>query len=186
MPNWCDNSLTIEHDNPAAIKAFCEAYNSGATMQTLMPCPQELRDTMAGSHGKGTPEQAALEAQRAANVEKYGCADWYDWQCANWGTKWDFGRREGEDAIEPDDSGALCDVRFSTAWSPPFDFYDFLMDQGYRLRAHYFEPGCGFCGTYGNEEYEEMQLDGTLDDIPSEIVDCFGLQEFYADEEAEA
>lgn len=30
----------------------------------------------------------ALGRQAFENLEKYGCATWYDWCVQNWGTKW--------------------------------------------------------------------------------------------------
>lgn len=177
MPNWCGNNLTISHDDPAMIQKFCDAYNSGETMQAFLPCPQELRDTMSGSYGKGTPEQKALEKQQAANVKKHGHPTWYEWNIANWGTKWDFGRGKDDDKIEPSDANTVRDLNFQTAWSPPIEFFDHLCRLGYRVRVLYCEPGCGFCGIYENGDDDTIQLDSSLDDVPDEIVDCFGLEE---------
>ncbi|MFM7088488.1 MAG: hypothetical protein ACKOW9_03075 [Candidatus Paceibacterota bacterium] len=42
-------------------------------------------------------------------------SDWYNWNIANWGTKWDAARSE----VIKDEAGVLV-YRFDTAWSPPF------------------------------------------------------------------
>ena len=52
---------------------------------------------------------------RKKNREKYGHADWYDWSCANWGTKWD-----ACDAVfsqKPEHGDKV--LWFDTAWSRP-------------------------------------------------------------------
>lgn len=39
MPNWCSNSLRIEHDDPAQIDRAVEAFKRGEFFQTLVPNP---------------------------------------------------------------------------------------------------------------------------------------------------
>lgn len=177
MPNWCMNNLTIRHKDRKAIQAFCDAYNSGETMQTLLPCPADLKNTVSGFLGKGTSEQAALEKQQESNREKHGFADWYEWQIARWGTKWDFGRGKDEDAMKPAKDGSV-QVNFETAWSPPIQFYEHLESLGYSVVAHYAEPGCAFCGTYTDGADDTMEFptnEEELDELPEELVDALGL-----------
>ena len=51
----------------------------------------------------------------AENRRLYGSPDWYDWDCENWGTKWNACETE---CSEPDEKG-WCLVTFDTAWSQP-------------------------------------------------------------------
>ena len=44
--------------------------------------------------------------------EKYGYDNWYDWRCANWGTKWN--------ACEPEYNSKEKKISFDTAWSIPY------------------------------------------------------------------
>ena len=46
MPNWCNNTMTITHSNPALIEKALDAWNSGQFLQTLIPCQKDLIDTV--------------------------------------------------------------------------------------------------------------------------------------------
>jgi hypothetical protein len=50
------------------------------------------------------------------NIKKYGCPTWYDWNCKNWGTKWNF---RDVTVSRPDFHEGELGYTFSTAWSPP-------------------------------------------------------------------
>ncbi len=52
-------------------------------------------------------------------------SDWYDWNCANWGTKWNCDRVRFE--VDEQDQGTLK-VSYSTAWSPPIKLLNYLSD----------------------------------------------------------
>lgn len=48
---------------------------------------------------------------RYENTQKYGAADWYDWRCSNWGTKWN--------AFDTIVDWNARTISFHTAWSCP-------------------------------------------------------------------
>lgn len=66
-------------------------------------------ETLKTRYKQDLAEVVALGEQVFVNKQKYGCADWYDWSCKNWGTKWN--------ACETYIDGNT--VYFDTAWSPP-------------------------------------------------------------------
>lgn len=45
-------------------------------------------------------------------AEKYGYDNWYDWSCANWGTKWNACEANYDEKNE--------EINFDTAWSIPY------------------------------------------------------------------
>lgn len=190
MPNWCMNIATFENDNEAMLQRLVDAFNSGSTMTDFWPCPQELRDTVSGSLGAGTPEQAELEKKQQSNLEKYGTKDWYDWCVDNWGVKWDFGRDqssgEPKAKIKTKNGKKCVELSFSTAWAPPLGFYGYLHDNfGFHVRAYYFEPGMGFIGTTrdGDENtinIREMTQDWLEDNVPEKLCRIFNLYEYAA------
>lgn len=182
MPNWCNNGITLRHADPAMIDRVVKGKD-GLLMEFL-PTPEALLETTAGSFGDDE-KQRALEAQQAENVRKYGFKDWYDWNIANWGTKWDFAL-ENVDRPDPNTVTAA----FDSAWSPPIDAYNKLMELGFEVEAMYYEPGMCFVGKFDNGvdeciEYGEFNSETVRDAIGAELDDYFGISEEMAQYEEE-
>jgi hypothetical protein len=180
MPNWCSNGITLRHADPAMID---RAMNSKSILMEFLPTPQELVDTVSGWMGED--KQAAHEAQQAANIEKYGFKDWYDWNVANWGTKWDF---EFENK-ERQDANTLT-AAFESAWAPPTSAYEKLMELGFEIEAMYYEPGMQFVGKWDNGvddyfEYGGETSESIRESIGEELDDYFGISDEMAQYEAE-
>ena len=184
MPNWCNNSVEIYHSDPAMIERVRKGFNDGGLFSELIPCPQELTETVSGSMGED--KRAEHEAQQAANVEKYGYANWYDFCVNEWGTKWDVGA-DGNPA--QDIPGGLM-LGFDSAWSPPIGAYEKLTDMGFRIRAMYYEPGMAFAGIWeeGSDDYydySDLDSAGIAEALPVELDEAFGISESAAEWEAE-
>lgn len=185
MPNWCSNHITVRGTNQAEIDRLATAFATGGFCNAVIPCPPELTDTVAGSFGD-TAEQAALEAKTAANIEKYGYGNWYDFQVANWGTKWDV---EG-DAIERDEDGLGFSGSFESAWAPPIRIAEALVEQGFEVTLYYYEPGMAFVGKFEDGvddcyEYGGEKAATVRAAIGDELDDMFGISESMAEYEAE-
>ena len=176
MPNWCNNGITLRHADPAMIERVLKGKD-GLLMEFL-PTPQELLDTVAGF--PGADKEAEHEAQMKSNIEKHGFKDWYDWNCNNWGTKWDFNL---ENVENPDPNTVTA--AFDTAWAPPIEAYNKLMELGFEIEAFYYEPGMAFVGKYDNGEDECIEYGGATsetvrDMIGEELDDYFGISEEMA------
>ena len=148
MPNWCNNSITLRHKDSAMVQRAQEALANGRLLQEFIPCPQDLIDTVSGFPGED--KRAAHEAQMKRNIELYGYKDWYDWNVANWGTKWDVG---GDDGLTQRLDPNTLQASFDSAWAPPINAYEKLCAMGFEIEAFYHECGMAFCGKWtGNEE----------------------------------
>ena len=184
MPNWCNNNLVLEHDDPAMIVRAKEALDRGEFLNEFIPVPEDLKIT-AGFLGDGDA-QKELERQTKANVEKYGYGNWYDYCVGEWGTKWDVGEQGCSD-IHPE--GRMLHTSFDSAWSPPVNAYAKLEALGFRVEAMFYESGMAFAGTYSDGNCDDFSLEGmTADEIERdypEIDDCFGISESIRDYEAE-
>lgn len=188
MPNWCNNGITLRHADPAMID---RAQHAESILMEFIPTPQELVDTMAGSFGD-TDKQRELEAKEQSNLAKYGFKNWYDWNVANWGTKWDFSL-ENVDRV---DANTLT-AAFDSAWAPPIDAYIKLCALGFEIEAMYYEPGMAFVGKFVGDEHgfddDYIEYSGETsatvrDVIGAELDDYFGISaemEQYEEEEAE-
>ena len=185
MPNWCNNNLTLEHEDPAMIIRAKEALDRGEFLQEFIPVPKDLTDTVSGFMGDGE-EQRKLEAQTRANVEKYGYGNWYDFCVGEWGTKWDVGG-DGQTDIHPE--GKMLHTSFDSAWSPPVNAYYKLEELGFTVNAMYYEGGMCYAGEFSDGCDQEINLEGmSADDIEQEhpeLDECFGISESIREYEAE-
>ena len=186
MPNWCSNHITVRGTDPVAIKRLADAFDNGEFCATVVPMPEELNIT-SGFLGNGD-EQKELEAKSAANLEKHGYANWYDFNVANWGTKWEIGGN-GDEA-ERDEDGLGFSAPFDSAWSPPIGVCEALVEQGFEVVLYYYEPGMGYCGKFedGYDEYYEYGSENSKTvraAIGSDLDDMFGISESMAEYEAE-
>lgn len=185
MPNWCSNHITVRGTNSAEIQRLAKALGEGGLCNAVIPTPPELTDTMAGSYGD-TDKQAALEAREQANLEKFGYKNWYDFQVANWGTKWDVDCSD----VEIDDDGLGFSGGFESAWAPPIRIAEALVEQGFEVTLYYYEPGMGFVGKFedGIDAYYEYSGENSKTvraAIGDELDDMFGISESMAEYEAE-
>ena len=186
MPNWCSNHITVRGSNQKDIQRLADAFDNGEFCGTVVPMPEELNIT---SGFLGDPvAQAELEAKSKANIEKYGYANWYDFNVANWGTKWEIGG-DGNTADREDDGLSFSAV-FDSAWSPPIAICEALVEQGFEVTLYYYEPGMGFCGKWEDGiddciEYGNEKSDTVRAVIGDELDDMFGISESMAEYEAE-
>ena len=184
MPNWCNNNLVLEHDDPAMITRAYDALERGEFLNEFIPVPADLQIT-SGFLGNGD-EQKELERKTAENREKYGYGNWYDYCVGEWGTKWDVGG-QGQSDIHPD--GRMLHTSFDSAWSPPVNAYEKLEKLGFRVEAQFYEGGMAFAGTYSDGNCDELNLEGmTADEIEQDYPDldeCFGISESMREYEAE-
>ena len=186
MPNWCNNHLTLTHEDPAMIQRAYDALERGEFLNEFIPVPEELKIT-AGYLGDGDA-QKELEAQTKANVEKFGYGNWYDYCVGEWGTKWDVGEQGNAD-INPTDPCMLT-AGFDSAWAPPVNAYEKLVELGFSVKAGYYEGGMAFAGIWEDGDDDFYELGGMSGaeveaHLPTGLDDLFGISECIYEYEAE-
>jgi hypothetical protein len=179
MPNWCNNYLELEHEDPAMIERAKKAFAEGKLLEEFCPVPASLH-IVAGRVGDDTdPKQIELEAQEKANLEAHGYSTWYDYCVNEWGTKWDVGG-DGDQATV--DSPNSIKMNFDSAWAPPTAAMDKFMDLGFKVKLIYWESGMCFCGLYDENgddymDYTDMSADDVEASINPEVDECMCIVE---------
>lgn len=118
MPNWCTNSIELGHKDPEVLKSMTEIMTKHGFCQAAVPLDE-----------------------------------WsYHEACAKWGTKWDLTiDDEGDEDPWNTDTWESYDVTWvgtfaNSAWGPPIETYQALVEQGFEVNAWWWEPGCEVVG----------------------------------------
>jgi hypothetical protein len=184
MPNWCSNHITIRGTNQQEIAGIAEAMREGNFCASIIPTPEDLLRDGSSTHGGENAE--LYDEIRRENMAKHGYGNWYDFQVARWGTKWDVDCQD----VQVEDDGLAVSTYFDSAWSPPMGIAEELMNRGFEVTLHYYEPGMGFVGKWedGYDDYYELSgLDSSTVTaaIGNELDDFWGISESMAEYEAE-
>jgi hypothetical protein len=186
MPNWCNNTLELHHEDPAMIERAKKAFADGKFLEEFIPVPASLH-IVAGRVGDGD-EQKKLEEDTARNIEVHGYGNWYDFCVNEWGTKWDVG---GDDYNEPIlETPNKITMSFDSAWAPPITAMDKFEALGFSVRLYYYEPGMCFAGVYedGHDNYYDlsnMTSTEVADELQSDLDEMFAISETMAEYEEE-
>jgi hypothetical protein len=178
MPNWCNNYLELEHEDPAMIERARKAFAEGKLLEEFCPVPASLH-IVAGRVGDAAdPKQIELETQEAANIAVHGYANWYDWCVNEWGTKWDVG---GDGGCASDGVNSI-EMNFDSAWAPPIAAMEKFQDLGFKVKLVYWESGMCFAGIYDENgddylDYTDMTADEVEAAINPELDECMCIVE---------
>ena len=199
MPNWCDNQLTVR-GAPEAIEAFAARAASDRpddgepeplTLGAFIPFPPALADTQDHLHLPGPGEVKAaqiaglsldpVEASERISSLLFGPGDdWFSWNLANWGTKWDI---DGAQVVrlEPD----WLVYRFLSANSPPLAWLRRLAmcRPELELELMYSEPGCVAFGLVAYRAGNLARAEDWSDDDPAARFAQAGWPEAYPPDE---
>jgi hypothetical protein len=189
MPNWCNNTVEISHPDTAKMYALVEAINEGKFCNFAIPVPQELHIVAGRVGDDSNPDQIALVEAEARNKEKYGFGTWYDFCVNQWGTKWDVDPYEPVEYDDQHDKHGIT-FGFDSAWSPPTGCFEALVEQGYSVRAYYYESGMCFAGVWedGDDDFYElgsMSSQEVRDTLPEALDEMMGISETIANYEEE-
>ena len=179
MPNWCNNYLVLEHEDPEMITRARKAFNEGKLLEEFCPVPASLHIVAGRVGSDDEPEQKKLEEDTARNLEVHGYANWYDYCVNEWGTKWDVG---GEGDQSSQDSPTDVRMNFDSAWAPPIAAMEKFQDLGFKVKLIYWESGMCFCGLFDENgddylDYTDMSADEVDKAINDEVDECMCIVE---------
>jgi len=184
MPNWCNNTITLKHNDPEMLVRAKEALAKGEFLNEFHPVPEDLQIVAGRAGADDSPDQIDLVAAEENNLAKFGYRNWYDFCVNEWGTKWDV-----QDEYAEVKDGVLT-ASFDSAWAPPTQAYGRLEDLGFEVSAHYFEGGMMFAGSYadGYDDYYELggMSSGAVEALlPEDLNRMFDISETIANYEEE-
>jgi len=184
MPNWCSCHITVRGSNQREIAEIADAMREGRFCQSIIPTHEDLlRD---GASTSGGPNAELYDQIRAENLERHGYGNWYDFQVARWGTKWDVDCHD----IQVEDDGLTVSTPFDSAWSPPMGIAEELVNRGLSVTLYYYESGMGFVGKFEDGYDDCYELSGENSQtvraaIGDELDDFWGISESMAEYEAD-
>jgi hypothetical protein len=151
MPNWCYNSVKIQGD-PEELKrfiSFSHGDNQGLSFDKILPAPAGIFDK-------------AEDAQPVPSGGGIKMPDWYEWCCANWGTKWDVDSPVNND-VTVSVSPASLDYTFQTAWAPPIPVIHAAAESFPKLKFDhiYIDESMDFAGRFvwlGGKSVSQKEL----------------------------
>lgn len=200
MPNWCNNTLEISHEDVKMMRRFVKGWNRGRVLDEFIPVPPELKDgamTLEKIRERQKKpynheyEKELEQLTEQLNLKYFGHKNWWDFCVSQWGTKWDIGFDSAyADYLTPDSARGMVTVTFNSAWSPPIGAYEKLSEMGFAIRAYYYEGGMGFCGSWidGDDRYfsiEEYKSDWVIENIPRDIDEYMFISEGLQLDEAQ-
>ena len=98
---------------------------------------------------RDTERNKCIDFNKIIPMPKEQEANWYDWSCENWGTKWNAcgdTSVDVKDGTEPNTMVAV--IRFETAWATPYPVMEKLssMFPSVNIAVKYADEDAGFNG----------------------------------------
>ena len=203
MPNHITNRLTIigTEEQVAQVRQAIkgEKEDQFIDFHKIAPIPKELVGTVSPMRIISQEEYDIQEKKIATNdltenernwgisrsltqaladeyKKKFGHCDWYGWQTANWGTKWNaYDQYSNDDAV----------IEFDTAWSTPYSLLVNLskMFPQITFEVEYADEDFGYnVGKYillNGETIDQNIPDGGSQEAIEMAMDIKGDEEYY-------
>lgn len=165
MPNWVYNTMTVSGDK-ATVEAFIKQAAQPYDCKTMKYDGDDWVMVEQISEGPLSfwnfikPDDSILEEYWGPQPKFESLADsmakktnhWYDWNCRNWGTKWDACEPESGGIEKQADNFYSVDYDFRTAWGDPREVFVAMAQQYPTL---YFSVTCNEEQGWGMEYYGE-------------------------------
>jgi len=149
MPNWCRNRVTVfgNEDEVSKVKDIFESKDS--VFGKIIPSPDWSKipnedGQLPKVREHKNPKTGEVSFVTTEFPDGTNDSRWYDWNIANWDTKWDIAG-----GVEIDDYDTeQIEINFNTAWSPPEAICRKLRDMFPDLSVSWFfdEPGMETAG----------------------------------------
>lgn len=208
MPNHVINRLTVTGSKENVEKLLETIRNTDRLIDfnKIHPMPEELKTVTSPvkivSEDEFANEMIEREARLKKNpddwfcqthsitkkmyddyIERFGCTDWYEWACTNWGTKWNaYEQTKGEPKTS--ENGDVSEVIFfQTAWSTPYPVIRKLsemfplVDIEVKFADEDAGSNCGVYTLYDGEDVDEWLPDAGSKEAMGVYFELWGGEE---------
>jgi len=140
MPNWCINELIVE-GSPKELSKL---------MKQVEITPSESTDEHY---------QSVFSCHKVIPRPDSENNNWYEWNIANWGSKWDLSDPRRYDS---EWENGLVRYSFESAWSPVIEVISALAKEHRKLSFtyNYWEGGSDFWGEHEYKKGKEVSYEG--------------------------
>ena len=178
MPNWCNNYLELEHEDPVMIERAQKAFAEGKLLAEFCPVPESLHIVAGRVGDDADAEQKKLLEATEHNLAVHGYGNWYDYCVNEWGTKWDVGA-DGQATLT---SPNTITMGFDSAWAPPVPAMEKFQELGFKVKLIYWESGMCFAGLFDENgddyiDYSNMSAAELAEEINPEVDECMCIVE---------
>jgi Ferredoxin-like domain in Api92-like protein len=142
----------VEYYAKALIENRCCAIPSDQLKHMRLPEHVKRHGDLIDYYDSEKPQVARFGKAALTSAAETGYPGWYEWSCANWGTKWD-----AYDYEEREVSPGRFVFKFETAWSPPEPIFEKLAEiwPDLVIETESIDEGGGeYVGTFHGEHRE--------------------------------
>lgn len=183
MPNFVHHTLTITGPEVVLDRfmADCCTEGQGLDFEKIIPQPESVLQDIERCSSHFNSVHGTGDLSPVATPEELKFPGWYEWRCANWGTKWNC-----YSVVVRNAEG--IEIDFDTAWGVPVPILRALAERfpTLRMEGSFREEYCHFAGNIhiskGEVEFEDTtaearaEWDRVMREMERESVD-----RFYAD-----
>lgn len=179
MANLCENILDLSGNRIKLINLVESIIAQDSFFNIVVKMPEELLKC------SDDPQE------NERRIALYHQTGWHEWRLSNWGTRCDVCaddiydiKRSLDDLKYSREEHEAISIFFDTVWNPPIALYAALEEMGFSVTASYHEPGCRFYGDY-TDGCNNCNNYSSLNEIPEEFIEKFGIELTNDDEESE-
>lgn len=153
MPNWESNFVVVSGDPDKIQRFFTEAFSDGEANE-----PDRVLD-----FNLVVPQPANIEVGGCNGQHEEGVVCWYNWNIANWGSKWSATNHR-EPMLSGNEDTAELKLIFDTAWTQPTPIFEAIEERWeVEVNAITLDEGGAPPVFYGDNVHDHMYVSTSVE-----------------------